>query len=55
MVEERSEPNLTPRHRGAHHELSTTIKCQKCSHTSPEGGASEKKVSHPRIKRDFYF
>ena len=24
-------------------------------HTSPEGGASEKKVSHPRIKRDFYF
>ena len=25
------------------------------AHTSPEGGASEKKVSQPRIKMDFYF
>ena len=31
MVEECSDPNLTPRYRGAHHELSMTIKCQKCS------------------------
>ena len=31
MVEERSEPNLAPRHRGAHHEHSTTIKCQESS------------------------
>ena len=31
MVEECSVPNLTLRHRGARHELSMTVKCQKCS------------------------
>ena len=45
MVEECSEPNLTPRYRGAHHELSMTIKCQKCSESIKN--CKCQKIGHP--------